>query len=100
VSLEFYGNARSLEYDFIVSAGADVLIESFRPGVMTRLGVGYAVLKTINPSLVYCSLNGFGYQGPLAEMPAHDVNYLAFVESDVQFITPSVQSVEPRANSE
>ena len=58
-------------------AGADVLIESFRPGVMTRLGVGYAVLKEINPRLVYCSLNGFGYQGPLAEMPAHDVNYLA-----------------------
>lgn len=58
-------------------AGADVLLESFRPGVMTRLGVGYAVLKEINPRLVYCSLNGFGYHGPLAEMPAHDVNYLA-----------------------
>jgi len=60
-----------------MAAGADVLIESFRPGVMTRLGVGYAVLKEINPALVYCSLNGFGYHGPLAEMPAHDVNYLA-----------------------
>jgi alpha-methylacyl-CoA racemase len=57
--------------------GADVLLESFRPGVMTRLGVGYAVLKEINPRLVYCSLNGFGYHGPLAQMPAHDVNYLA-----------------------
>jgi crotonobetainyl-CoA:carnitine CoA-transferase CaiB-like acyl-CoA transferase len=58
-------------------AGADVLIESFRPGVMTRLGVGYAVLKEMNPRLVYCSLNGFGYHGPLAQVPAHDVNYLA-----------------------
>ena len=58
-------------------AGADVLIESFRPGVMTRLGVGYATLKESNPRLVYCSLNGFGYHGPLAKMPAHDVNYLA-----------------------
>jgi alpha-methylacyl-CoA racemase len=57
--------------------GADVLIESFRPGVMTRLGVGYPVLKEINPRLVYCSLNGYGYGGPLEQMPAHDVNYLA-----------------------
>ena len=57
--------------------GADVLLESFRPGVMTRLGVGYAVLKEINPRLVYCSLNGFGYGGPQARVPAHDVNYLA-----------------------
>jgi len=57
--------------------GADVLIESFRPGVMARLGVAYAVLKEINPRLVYCSLNGFGYHGPEAQRPAHDVNYLA-----------------------
>ncbi len=56
---------------------ADVLIESFRPGVMTRLGAGYDTLKTANPRLIYCSLNGFGDTGPLAAMAAHDLNYVA-----------------------
>lgn len=56
---------------------SDVLLESFRPGVTARLGAGYETLKTINPKLVYCSLNGFGAAGPLAHMPAHDINYLA-----------------------
>jgi crotonobetainyl-CoA:carnitine CoA-transferase CaiB-like acyl-CoA transferase len=68
----------SMREEFLaLVAGADVLVESFRPGVMTRLGVGYAVLKEVNPRLVYCSLNGFGHHGPLAQVPAHDVNYLA-----------------------
>lgn len=56
---------------------ADVLIESFRPDVMARLGVGYDVLTDINPRLIYCSLNGFGCTGPLASKAAHDVNYVA-----------------------
>lgn len=56
---------------------ADVVIESFRPGVMTRLGVGYETLIASNPRLVYCSLNGFGDGGPLSQRAAHDVNYLS-----------------------
>jgi crotonobetainyl-CoA:carnitine CoA-transferase CaiB-like acyl-CoA transferase len=55
----------------------DVLIESFRPGVMARLGLGYEALKTVNPSLIYCSMNGYGAAGPLAKSAGHDNNYLA-----------------------
>ncbi|OFW04394.1 MAG: hypothetical protein A3I61_11245 [Acidobacteria bacterium RIFCSPLOWO2_02_FULL_68_18] len=60
-----------------LATSADVLIESFRPGILTRLGVGYDVLKGVNPRLIYCSLNGFGCTGPLAQMAAHDLNYVA-----------------------
>ncbi|MBI2189836.1 MAG: CoA transferase [Acidobacteria bacterium] len=56
---------------------ADVLIESFRPDVMARLGVGYETLKAVNSRLIYCSLNGFGCTGPLSSRAAHDLNYVA-----------------------
>jgi formyl-CoA transferase len=51
---------------------ADVLVENFRPDVMTRLGLGYAALKEINPRLVYCAISGFGQTGPDALKPAYD----------------------------
>ncbi|MFN0317311.1 MAG: CaiB/BaiF CoA transferase family protein [Burkholderiales bacterium] len=56
---------------------ADVLLESFRPGVMARLGLDYATLATRNPGLVYCSLSGYGVGGPLEQAAGHDANYLA-----------------------
>lgn len=56
---------------------ADVLIEQFRPGVMERLGLGFAALAEINPRLVYCSITGFGQHGPRAAEAAHDLNYVA-----------------------
>ena len=56
---------------------ADVLIESFRPGVMERLGVGYAALAKENSRLVYCGLSGYGRDGPLAGVAGHDANYLS-----------------------
>jgi crotonobetainyl-CoA:carnitine CoA-transferase CaiB-like acyl-CoA transferase len=58
-------------------ADADVLIEGFRPGVMARLGFGYAALSARNPALIYCSISGYGTEGPLAEAAGHDGNYLA-----------------------
>jgi crotonobetainyl-CoA:carnitine CoA-transferase CaiB-like acyl-CoA transferase len=51
---------------------ADVLVENFRPDVMSRLGLGYAVLREINPRLVYCAISGFGQTGPDAFKPAYD----------------------------
>lgn len=56
---------------------ADALIESFRPGVMSRLGLGYEALKTLNPKIVFCSISGYGQTGPLAQAAGHDINYLA-----------------------
>jgi crotonobetainyl-CoA:carnitine CoA-transferase CaiB-like acyl-CoA transferase len=56
---------------------ADVLVEQFRPGVMDRLGLGYEALKKINPRLVYCSLTGYGQNGPRRDDAAHDLNYIA-----------------------
>ncbi|HPG38143.1 MAG TPA: CoA transferase [bacterium] len=51
---------------------ADVVVENFRPDVMTRLGLGYEALQKINPRLVYCAISGFGQTGPDAEKPAYD----------------------------
>ncbi len=53
-------------------AGGDVLVENFRPGVLARHGLAYEDLKAINPRLVYCSLTGFGQDGPLRDSPAFD----------------------------
>ena len=52
--------------------GADVLVENFRPGVMDRLGVGWPVLREVNPRLVYCAISGFGQDGPWTHRPAYD----------------------------
>jgi alpha-methylacyl-CoA racemase len=60
-----------------LASGADVVIESFRPGVMDRLGVGFSVLREANPSLVYCAITGYGQDGPLRARAGHDLNYLA-----------------------
>jgi alpha-methylacyl-CoA racemase len=56
---------------------ADVVLESFRPGVMDRLGCGYEALKPINPKLVYAALTGYGQTGPYRAWAGHDLNYLA-----------------------
>lgn len=60
-----------------LAATADVFVEGFRPGVAGRLGAGYEELSALNPRLIYCSLTGYGQEGPLAQEAGHDLNYLA-----------------------
>lgn len=55
---------------------ADVVIESFRPGVVDRLGIGYEEVREYNDDIVYCSLTGYGQDGPLADRAGHDLNYI------------------------
>jgi len=60
-----------------LAADADVLLESFRPGVLDRLGVGYERLRERNPRLIYCAITGYGQDGPNRDRSGHDMNYLA-----------------------
>ena len=55
---------------------SDVIIESFRPGVVDRLGIGFEAVAARNPGIVYCSTSGFGQSGPRSSWAGHDVNYL------------------------
>jgi alpha-methylacyl-CoA racemase len=55
----------------------DVVIESFRPGVLARLGLGYDALRAANPRLIVCAITGYGQDGPLVDRAGHDINYLA-----------------------
>ncbi|MGI8660971.1 MAG: CaiB/BaiF CoA transferase family protein [Thermoleophilaceae bacterium] len=80
---------RSIRIDLKTDAGRevllrlvgehDVLLESFRPGVLDRLGVGYEVLREANPGLVYCAITGYGQDGPHRDRSGHDTNYLGLV---------------------
>ena len=65
-------NPRGREIFLKLVETADVVVENFRPGVMTRLGVGYETLKEANPTLIYCAISGFGQEGPWIRRPAYD----------------------------
>jgi crotonobetainyl-CoA:carnitine CoA-transferase CaiB-like acyl-CoA transferase len=58
---------------------ADVLVEGYRPGVMDRLGFGYAAVSALNPRIIYCSISGYGSDGPLAQAPATEIDIQAMV---------------------
>ena len=56
---------------------ADIIVEQFRPGVMERLRLGYEDIKAVNPRIIYCSITGYGREGPKAHEAGHDLNYIA-----------------------
>jgi crotonobetainyl-CoA:carnitine CoA-transferase CaiB-like acyl-CoA transferase len=60
-------------------AQADVVLESFRPGVLDRLGVGYEAMREVNPAIVYCAITGYGQDGPNRDRSGHDMNYLGLI---------------------
>ncbi len=80
-------NKRSIGLDLKSEAGreaclrlaqkADIVVESFRPGVATRLGVDYEAMRRCNPGVIYCSVTGYGQTGPYAQLPGHDLNYIS-----------------------
>jgi alpha-methylacyl-CoA racemase len=59
-----------------LAQGSDIVLESFRPGVLDRLGCGYEALREVNPRIVYCAITGYGQTGPNTERAGHDLNYL------------------------
>jgi formyl-CoA transferase len=67
---------------------ADVLLENFRPGVMDRLGLGLDVLRKLNPKLIYCSITGFGHDGPYRERPAYDAVAQSIAGVSSMFLNP------------
>jgi len=82
-------NKRSIRVDLKSEAGRevllrlvreyDVVLESFRPGVLDRLGVGYERMKQENPGIVYCAISGYGQTGPKRDASGHDMNYLGLI---------------------
>ena len=66
---------KAREIFYKLAKDTDVLIEEFRPGVVKRLGVDYDTIKQLNPSVIYCSVTGYGQTGPYKDMVGHDLNY-------------------------
>ena len=77
-----------------LAAAADVVVESFRPGVVDRLGIGYAAVSARNPGIVYCATTGYGQDGPHAQWAGHDIDYLA-VGGFLGMSTPGEQGAPP-----
>lgn len=81
-------NKRALQLDLKQVAGrdvfldlaraADVIVESFRPGVVDRLGIGYEAVRALNPRIVYCAITGYGQTGPYKNRAGHDLNYCSY----------------------
>jgi crotonobetainyl-CoA:carnitine CoA-transferase CaiB-like acyl-CoA transferase len=81
------GGKKSIEVDLKTESGrlslvpllqrADVVVEQFRPGVMQRLGLDYEAVRSLNPRVIYCSITGYGQEGPRADQAGHDLNYQA-----------------------
>lgn len=101
------GNKKSLTLDLKLPAArkilyrlvehSDVFMDGFRPGVAGRIGMDYPTLRKINPRLIYCSISGYGQEGPYRDLPGHDLNYQAmagmlhcFQNEKGNFVAPGV----------
>jgi len=69
------GGAREVFYKLVKDS--DVVVEEFRPGVLKRLGADYENISKINPGIILCSITGYGQDGPYAQVPGHDINYMS-----------------------
>lgn len=76
-------------------AMADVVVESFRPGVMDKLGLGYEAVKKINPGIVYCSVTGYGIDGEMSKLGSHDLNYMSLSGALAQMKDSTGRPVHP-----
>ncbi|HYA48343.1 MAG TPA: CoA transferase, partial [Burkholderiales bacterium] len=68
---------RGREVFLRLAATAQVVMEGFRPGTADRLSIGYEDVKAVNPAIVYCSISGYGQDGPFRDPAGHDLNYIA-----------------------
>ena len=75
IALDLKNSGQRAKLDPLI-ARADILVEQFRPGVMARLGLDYETLAKINPRLIYCSITGYGQNGPKRDVAGHDLNYI------------------------
>jgi alpha-methylacyl-CoA racemase len=71
-------DARGRDAFLALAKSADVIVESFRPGVVAALGVAYDTVAAINPRIVYAAISGYGQSGPRAHLAGHDINYLGY----------------------
>ncbi len=87
VRLDFKNPVQREEF-LTMAESADVVVESFRPGVMDKLGVGWEMLKQRNPKLVMCAISGYGQDGPFAQLAGHDINYIGIAGMLEQNVGP------------
>ncbi len=91
-------DARGRDVYFALARTADIVVESFRPGVVAALGVDYAATAAVNPRIVYAAITGYGQTGPRAPLAGHDINYLGYAgvldQTGVRGAPPALSNVQ------
>jgi len=91
--------AQGVEIFLRLARDADIIVEGFRPGVVDKLGIGYATVAALNPRIVYCAISGYGQDGPYRERAGHDINYIGYAgvldQIGVEGGAPSLPRAKP-----